>query len=383
MADISVLTGLSFDDLGDGSSSSNSSSDAVDPGYSAAAAVAAATATDEEATATVYQQQPAAIQFPPLPVGAPFHVRESAACNLLGNMYAAVTDELATLALSTCVALAADAEPLVRCRIAEQLDGAVVLYEARGLAAEADGALRPMLARLACDRSEKVRAVARARAVSLVRRAYEAGQPPEKVACGGGDLLSALTAKGVGEELRVDALAWITATARLVGEQLLMQQYVPVCVMHSTDAIFRVQKAAAGAIAVLAQCIPPRLAAATLLPPFESLSANEIWGVRHACVEALPTLASALPAAERAGRATDLLVRFATDSSRWVRAQAFVALGPFIATFVEPPPLPDYNGLLWPQHRAGDKEGEGEFLGDGGGLKGEKEKEKEKTWRAS
>lgn len=96
--------------------------------------------------------------------------------------------------------------------------------------------------------------------------------------------------------------------------------------------MFRVRKAAALKMGCLCKAVGEELAVARLLPVFDVLARDEIWGVRKACVESLSDLASVMPLDVCTGRLVTLLKSFHADVSRWVRIAACQTLGPFLAT---------------------------------------------------
>ena len=55
------------------------------------------------------------------------------------------------------------------------------------------------------------------------------------------------------------------------------------------------RKVAALKLGGLTAAAGAELAQARLLPVYEALAADDIWGVRKACVESLPEIANALP----------------------------------------------------------------------------------------
>jgi serine/threonine-protein phosphatase 4 regulatory subunit 1 len=74
-----------------------------------------------------------------------------------------------------------------------------------------------------------------------------------------------------------------------------------------------------------------------------NLSKDDIWGVRKACAETLPIIASILPDTDKVKNSTvyDIFERYVDDPSRWVKIEALKQLGPFIATFKDGDLVPD------------------------------------------
>ena len=62
------------------------------------------------------------------------------------------------------------------------------------------------------------------------------------------------------------------------------------------------RKVAALKLGGLTAAVGAELAQARLLSVYEALAADDIWGVRKACVESLPEIANALPVDVRAER---------------------------------------------------------------------------------
>ncbi|PIK63051.1 putative serine/threonine-protein phosphatase 4 regulatory subunit 1 [Apostichopus japonicus] len=75
---------------------------------------------------------------------------------------------------------------------------------------------------------------------------------------------------------------------------------------------------------------------AELLPRFEALCQDGVWGVRKACAECFMTVSCAVSSVVRRDRLSPLFVQLLCDQSRWVRMAAFQNLGPFISTFADP-----------------------------------------------
>jgi serine/threonine-protein phosphatase 4 regulatory subunit 1 len=59
---------------------------------------------------------------------------------------------------------------------------------------------------------------------------------------------------------------------------------------------------------------------------------DPIWGVRKACAESLCAVSNSVPEEVRTSALIQVLERFLTDVSKWVRSAAFQQLGPFFAT---------------------------------------------------
>ena len=62
---------------------------------------------------------------------------------------------------------------------------------------------------------------------------------------------------------------------------------------------------------------------------------DKTWSVRKACVEILPRLSKISKPKVRENELTQRMLSFLTDRSRWVKIQAYKALGEFIITLMD------------------------------------------------
>ena len=136
------------------------------------------------------------------------------------------------------------------------------------------------------------------------------------------------------EEVRASAARLAGALAAPLGPALAASHMLPLASAAAEDASFRVRKAAAGALALLAPALggstERRAAAERCLSTLDALSHDSVWTVRKAAAEALPAAAAApaLPPAAAAEALLEALPRLCADSGVWVRNAALCALGP-------------------------------------------------------
>jgi serine/threonine-protein phosphatase 4 regulatory subunit 1 len=93
-----------------------------------------------------------------------------------------------------------------------------------------------------------------------------------------------------------------------------------------------VRKQVAQSIGLLCKAVSKDIASKKIFPIFESLSADDIWGVRKSCAESLPEISKYVNSDVRKSL-LKIFETFADDISRWVKMETFKQLGPFIATF--------------------------------------------------
>ena len=97
-----------------------------------------------------------------------------------------------------------------------------------------------------------------------------------------------------------------------------------------------------------------------LCPLYEQLIADDIWGVRKCCAEALASVADGLSTELKWEVVAGWFTVLARDGSRWVRSAAFKKLGALIATYAAPIPA---DGL--PPVIDEDDNNDGDGAGDG------------------
>mmetsp|Transcript_17399 Transcript_17399/g.34167 ORF Transcript_17399/g.34167 Transcript_17399/m.34167 type:complete len:747 (+) Transcript_17399:860-3100(+) len=132
------------------------------------------------------------------------------------------------------------------------------------------------------------------------------------------------------ENLRVTAAGLMNGLSPRFGPELCVQFVVAELVSLSQDPNFKVRKAVAlsmDKIMRVAQSCHTRL-----LPAYERLSKDSIWGVRKACADSLALLAESLDESVRVQRLLPLMRRFVRDNSKWVRGALSQRLGRFIAS---------------------------------------------------
>ncbi|KNC86085.1 hypothetical protein, variant [Sphaeroforma arctica JP610] len=86
-------------------------------------------------------------------------------------------------------------------------------------------------------------------------------------------------------------------------------------------------------IGAVARIVSQETTCTVLLQVFDELSEQEPWGVRKSCVDSFLDVARNVTPEIRENQLCDAIQRLAEDSSRWVRAEAWRVLGPFIYTF--------------------------------------------------
>ncbi|RZB38856.1 serine/threonine-protein phosphatase 4 regulatory subunit 1, partial [Asbolus verrucosus] len=73
------------------------------------------------------------------------------------------------------------------------------------------------------------------------------------------------------------------------------------------------------------------------LPCYIALCQDEIWGVRKSCAEVVMFVSSVCSSEIRRSTLAPVFAKLLQDDCRWVQMSAFQTLGPFIATFANPP----------------------------------------------
>jgi serine/threonine-protein phosphatase 4 regulatory subunit 1 len=141
------------------------------------------------------------------------------------------------------------------------------------------------------------------------------------------------------EEFRIIAAKLLNVLSPVFGAKLCQEKVIAEVITLAEDFSFGVRKVVAQNVGILCKTVGPEITVESkLLPTFVTLCKDEIWGVRKSCAETLYTISSCLPSKVRGTTLVELFERFADDSSRWVKIEAFKQLGPFISTFDEEVP---------------------------------------------
>eukprot|EP00126_Sphaerothecum_destruens_P004409 Sdes_comp18170_c0_seq1m7685 len=150
-----------------------------------------------------------------------------------------------------------------------------------------------------------------------------------KVCC----MLEKLASDETVESYRVEVLNFISGSVHHLPKPLVEKYLIPIVVMLSKDAMFRVRKASASAVGHICQAVGKGASSDMLLSIFCKFSTDDIWGVRKSCAESLVLVSSSVSDEVRKNELVNLFEVLVTDQSRWVRIAAFAQLGPFIASF--------------------------------------------------
>ncbi|GBG31937.1 Serine/threonine-protein phosphatase 2A 65 kDa regulatory subunit A beta isoform [Hondaea fermentalgiana] len=135
------------------------------------------------------------------------------------------------------------------------------------------------------------------------------------------------------EKLRITSAGLLNGLAPRFGPELCQQFVVPELVSLSQDPSFKVRKAVALSMDKIMRVA--HTCSVRLLPAYERLSKDSIWGVRKACADSLALLAEGVDESDRVSRLLPLMRRFVRDNSKWVRGALSQRLGRFIACLPE------------------------------------------------
>lgn len=135
-----------------------------------------------------------------------------------------------------------------------------------------------------------------------------------------------------GDEQRTTAVHLMNELAPQLG-QILCQNFIALeLAAFADDSTFRVRKATAQSFGNVCQTAGDAFTVQKLLPPYQKLSKDLMWGVRKGCVDSMVSVAKVVPPAVRTEVFIPMFERFAGDTSRWVRNGAFEVLGSFLHT---------------------------------------------------
>jgi serine/threonine-protein phosphatase 4 regulatory subunit 1 len=245
-----------------------------------------------------------------------------------------------------------DVEPVIRQALVEQIPliAAYLIQEGGERATEAIvSTLLPIIAQFSRDINSQVRLSSTESLVSVAGGLAKLGQGSVLLSQHVFPIITTLAKDTSQEEYRVEAAQLVHHLAETMGPELCVEFALPLLLKLSQDT-FRVRKAVASLIGNMAHNVPAEVTSQQLLPLFEKMVEDEIWGVRKACAESLVSLAEAVTPTERTTRLIPLFEKLADDTSRWVRNAAFQNLGHFIATFqsnqVNSKLLGYYTGML-------------------------------------
>uniref|UniRef100_A0A6B2L0B2 TOG domain-containing protein n=1 Tax=Arcella intermedia TaxID=1963864 RepID=A0A6B2L0B2_9EUKA len=145
------------------------------------------------------------------------------------------------------------------------------------------------------------------------------------------------------EDCRALAILLLNKLAPVMGPMLTRQHTLPVLENFTNDPVFRVRVAFVTSMNSLFKIIGMEDTTSILLPLYLKLSKDEIWTVRKSCAGMIAEISAFVSEEIRCQELTPLFHYFSTDSSRWVRAAALSAFGPFIVSFPKPLPADDEN----------------------------------------
>jgi serine/threonine-protein phosphatase 4 regulatory subunit 1 len=132
------------------------------------------------------------------------------------------------------------------------------------------------------------------------------------------------------EDVKTSALTILNEISPLLGEVPTRDKIIPQFISLSSDQSFRVRKACAQNISLIAQTVSREFAVERILPSFIKLAKDPIWSVRKGSIESIVDFTKAVDKNTRKNVLIPLMVKFTSDVSRWVRNAAYRALGPFI-----------------------------------------------------
>ncbi len=132
------------------------------------------------------------------------------------------------------------------------------------------------------------------------------------------------------EDVKSSALTILNEISPLLGESTTRESVVPQFISLCLDQSFRVRKACAQNIALIAQTVSQEFNIERILPAFLKLAKDPIWSVRKGSIESIVDFTKAVDKNTRKTILIPLMVKFTSDVSRWVRNAAYRALGPFI-----------------------------------------------------
>lgn len=151
------------------------------------------------------------------------------------------------------------------------------------------------------------------------------------------------------DEQRMIAVALMDILAPRLGAELVMNYVALELAAFADDSTFRVRKVTAQSFGNVCTVVGPEFTVRKLLPSFERLSRDMIWGVRKGCIDSLVAVTKVLPPAVQASVAVPIIERFLADASRWVRNGAFEVLGVFLhalgSELVTPTLLRHFTGI--------------------------------------
>uniref|UniRef100_T1IHI6 WW-binding domain-containing protein n=1 Tax=Strigamia maritima TaxID=126957 RepID=T1IHI6_STRMM len=232
--------------------------------------------------------------------------------------------------------LSEDIEPSVRAELMEQVPHlAVLCHEYRGrLFHIAFQFLLPAIVICLQDRTTQVRKTGQAALLMLLEQDLVDKGLVEDQVC---PIILQLSDQESFEDFRTEAVALMGKMAPMIGREITERLFLKTFANLCLDGLFHVRKMCAANFGIICSVLAGTEASEKiLLSRFSYLCEDGIWNVRKACADVFTTVSYTCSLETRYNQLASLFVNLLRDQSRWVRAAAFQALGPFISTFADP-----------------------------------------------
>eukprot|EP00756_Hemistasia_phaeocysticola_P031112 Hpha_TRINITY_DN16332_c2_g6::TRINITY_DN16332_c2_g6_i1::g.60894::m.60894/K15424/PPP4R1; serine/threonine-protein phosphatase 4 regulatory subunit 1 len=135
------------------------------------------------------------------------------------------------------------------------------------------------------------------------------------------------------EDYRIVAAQLFNELAEKFGAERCKETVIKEVSTLAQDPSFSVRKTVGSNIGNIMKAVGEDCACSQMLPVYLALCADDIWGVRKACVEHICEVSRAVSSSVRNKQLTDTFHKLAEDPSRWVKVGAMQKLGEFIYTF--------------------------------------------------
>eukprot|EP00756_Hemistasia_phaeocysticola_P031115 Hpha_TRINITY_DN16332_c2_g8::TRINITY_DN16332_c2_g8_i1::g.60909::m.60909/K15424/PPP4R1; serine/threonine-protein phosphatase 4 regulatory subunit 1 len=135
------------------------------------------------------------------------------------------------------------------------------------------------------------------------------------------------------EDCRIVAAQLFNELASKFGPERCKETVIKEVAALAAHTSFSMRKVVASNVGNIMKTVGEETAGGQVLPVYLTLCADDIWGVRKACVEHICEVSRGVSRVVRKNQLADAFVKLAEDSSRWVKVGAMQKLGEFITTF--------------------------------------------------